>query len=80
MQHPLFIQTRLPIPDIGRFLTSRTDILTLDRVICCYPDMQKLVGLSAKRARKLYGLIYPIEKVISFPMFLRTIDCDHDGS
>jgi magnesium-protoporphyrin O-methyltransferase len=37
------------------------DIVTLDRVICCYPDMEKLVGLSAKRARRLYGLIYPRE-------------------
>jgi magnesium-protoporphyrin O-methyltransferase len=35
------------------------DIVTLDRVICCYPDMAKLVGLSAARARKLYGLVYP---------------------
>jgi magnesium-protoporphyrin O-methyltransferase len=35
------------------------DIVTLDRVICCYPDMEELVGLSAVRARKLYGLVYP---------------------
>jgi len=35
------------------------DIVTLDRVICCYPDMEKLVGSSAARARKLYGLVYP---------------------
>lgn len=35
------------------------DIVTLDRVICCYPDMERLVGLSAARARKLYGLVYP---------------------
>jgi hypothetical protein len=35
------------------------DIVTLDRVICCYPDMQKLVGLSAVLARKWYGLVYP---------------------
>jgi hypothetical protein len=35
------------------------DIVTLDRVICCYPDMEKLLGLSAVRARKLYGLVYP---------------------
>lgn len=35
------------------------DIVTLDRVICCYPDMQALVGLSAMRARKRYGVVYP---------------------
>ena len=35
------------------------DIVTLDRVICCYPDMERLVGLSSARARALYGLVYP---------------------
>jgi magnesium-protoporphyrin O-methyltransferase len=35
------------------------DIVTLDRVVCCYPDMPALVGLSAARARRLYGVIYP---------------------
>jgi magnesium-protoporphyrin O-methyltransferase len=35
------------------------DIVTLDRVICCYHDMEKLVSLSAKRACKLYGVVYP---------------------
>lgn len=35
------------------------DIVTLDRVICCFDDMERLVGLSAERARKLYGLVYP---------------------
>lgn len=35
------------------------DIVTLDRVICCYPDVENLVGLSAARARKWYGLVYP---------------------
>lgn len=35
------------------------DIVTLDRVICCYPDMEALVGASAERARRLYGVVYP---------------------
>jgi methyltransferase family protein len=35
------------------------DVVTLDRVICCYPDMPALVGTSADRARRLYGLVYP---------------------
>lgn len=35
------------------------DIVTLDRVICCYPDMDLLVELSVQRAKKLYGLVYP---------------------
>ena len=39
----------------------RQDIVTLDRVICCYHDMKSLVRLSAARARKLYGVVYPRE-------------------
>lgn len=35
------------------------DIVTLDRVICCYDDMESLVGLSSRRAHKLYGVVYP---------------------
>jgi magnesium-protoporphyrin O-methyltransferase len=35
------------------------DIVTLDRAICCYPDMPALVGLSSARAAKFYGLVYP---------------------
>jgi predicted TPR repeat methyltransferase len=35
------------------------DIVTLDRVICCYHDVQALVGLSAAKAGTLYGLVYP---------------------
>ncbi|MEN8143461.1 MAG: class I SAM-dependent methyltransferase [Gemmatimonadota bacterium] len=35
------------------------DIVTLDRVVCCYPDMPALVGKSASKARRLYGLVFP---------------------
>jgi SAM-dependent methyltransferase len=38
------------------------DIVTLDRVICCYPDMVSLVRLSAARARRLYGLVLPRDR------------------
>jgi Methyltransferase domain len=38
------------------------DVVTLDRVICCYPDMESLVGRSAERARRLYGLVYPRDR------------------
>ncbi len=38
------------------------DIVTLDRVICCYHDMEKLVDRSAARARKLYGVVYPRDR------------------
>jgi 2-polyprenyl-3-methyl-5-hydroxy-6-metoxy-1,4-benzoquinol methylase len=35
------------------------DVVTLDRVICCYPDMPALVGRSAAKTRRLYGLVFP---------------------
>ena len=38
------------------------DIVTLDRVICCYPDVDSLVRLSAARARSLYGLVLPRDR------------------
>lgn len=38
------------------------DVVTLDRVICCYPDMEALVSASAVRARRLYGAVFPRER------------------
>jgi magnesium-protoporphyrin O-methyltransferase len=38
---------------------EKADIVTLDKVICCYPDMWSLVGLSVDKSGKYYGLIYP---------------------
>jgi hypothetical protein len=35
------------------------DVVTLDRVICCYADLQPLIAASASRARRLYGVTYP---------------------
>lgn len=35
------------------------DIVTLDRVVCCYEKMDPLVRLSAERCGRLYGLVYP---------------------
>lgn len=37
------------------------DVVTLDRVICCYDDLDSLLGMSGARARKLLGLVYPRE-------------------
>jgi len=38
------------------------DVVTLDRVICCYPDMEALVAASAGKARRLYGAVFPRER------------------
>lgn len=39
--------------------TAAAGVVTLDRVICCYPDMRALVSQSAAKATKLYGAVYP---------------------
>ncbi len=38
------------------------DIVTLDRVVCCYLDVDALVGSSSARARRLYGLVLPRDR------------------
>jgi magnesium-protoporphyrin O-methyltransferase len=37
------------------------DVVTLDRVICCYHDMPGLVGHAAEHARQVLGLVYPLD-------------------
>jgi magnesium-protoporphyrin O-methyltransferase len=38
------------------------DVVTLDRVICCYPDASALVQASAAHARSLWGAVFPRER------------------
>lgn len=49
--HGNFAELAASLPD--------AEVVTLDRVICCYHDMPALVGRSAAKARRLYGLVYP---------------------
>jgi magnesium-protoporphyrin O-methyltransferase len=35
------------------------DVVTLDRMVCCYSDMPRLVGRSVEHARRMIGLVYP---------------------
>ena len=37
------------------------DVVTLDKVVCCSPDMPALLGRAAERARRIVGLVYPRE-------------------
>jgi magnesium-protoporphyrin O-methyltransferase len=38
------------------------DVVTLDKVICCYPDMGALVEASAAHTRGLWGAVFPRER------------------
>ena len=35
------------------------DVVTLDKVVCCYVDMESLIAITASRARRLMALAYP---------------------
>lgn len=41
---------------------DHADVVTLDRVVCCYPNVDALVRLSAQRARSVYGLVLPRDR------------------
>jgi 2-polyprenyl-3-methyl-5-hydroxy-6-metoxy-1,4-benzoquinol methylase len=38
---------------------SSADVVTLDRVICCFDDMNGLVQRSARKAGRFFGAVYP---------------------
>ena len=35
------------------------DVVTLDRVVCCYPSAEALLTSSAAHARRIVALVYP---------------------
>ena len=37
------------------------DIVTLDRVVCCYPAIEELLAESASHARRCLAISYPLE-------------------
>ena len=57
------------------------DIVTLDRVVCCYDDVEVLVSLSAAKARRLYALVYPrTEWWVRLALFFENLGCRLRGS
>jgi magnesium-protoporphyrin O-methyltransferase len=39
----------------------RADVVTLDRVICCYPDLPALLGAALQPGPRLIGLVHPTD-------------------
>ena len=39
----------------------KSDIVTLDRVVCCYPDFRRLLNAAAEHSRRALALTYPRE-------------------
>ena len=57
---------------------SAADIVTLDKVICCYDELKPLIKLSCEKTMKYYGVIYPrdtwlVKVVIGFENVMRKI-------
>ncbi len=44
--------------DVSRDVAA-AEIVTLDRVVCCYPDARTLLDRAAERCRQAFGLTYP---------------------
>ena len=40
------------------------DIVTLSRVVCCYPDVDRLINNSIGKTNKYYGLVYPADNIL----------------
>jgi hypothetical protein len=40
------------------------DVVVMHRVVCCYPDVDTLVGIAAERTRRLLLLTYPRERAV----------------
>lgn len=45
------------VPTLGS-----ADLVTLDRVVCCYPELEPLVSLSAEKAERYYALSFPHDR------------------
>ena len=53
--------------EIGDFLDRAphippADLVSLDKVLCCYPDMRGLARAAAERATRRLGLVYPVDR------------------
>jgi hypothetical protein len=53
--------TQFVVGDFAAMASSLADadVVTLDRVVCCYPDAEALLRGAAQRARRLVAFTYP---------------------
>lgn len=43
---------------------KKMDVVVSNRVICCYPDMQRFIQATAPHAKKFYGITYPVDHYV----------------
>jgi 16S rRNA G966 N2-methylase RsmD len=49
--------------------TEEADVVVLHRVVCCYPDYERLLGAAAAKARLTVVFTYPPRNVVSRGLF-----------
>ena len=60
---------------------AEADVVTLDKVICCYDDMPGLVLASLAKSGRLYGLVYPRDNLLVKAAFgFENLGCRLKGS
>ncbi|MGO9413252.1 MAG: class I SAM-dependent methyltransferase [Spirochaetia bacterium] len=56
---------------------ATADVVTLDKVVCCYSDAQSLLEASAEHARSILGLVYPrdgwLSRLVNWAFNLRWV-------
>jgi 2-polyprenyl-3-methyl-5-hydroxy-6-metoxy-1,4-benzoquinol methylase len=50
---------------VDRHGIEPADVVVLHRVVCCYPDYERLLGAAAEHARRLVVLSYPPRNAVS---------------
>jgi len=69
---------------VGDFVTAEVephDVVVLHRVVCCYPDVDLLVGTAAAHTRRVLLLTYPRDRLVvrlglrSINLWLRLSRC-----
>lgn len=61
------------------------DVVILHRVVCCYPDMERMVRAAASRARRLLAMTFPPDRwwvrlgVLLFDTLFRLRGCHFGG-
>jgi magnesium-protoporphyrin O-methyltransferase len=48
---------------------AEADVVVLNRVVCCYPDYERLLGAAAGRARRLLAFTHPRRNPVSRAVF-----------
>ena len=58
------------------------DVTVLDKVVCCYPDAETMIGRSLEKTKKIYALTYPRGHLLNRVVFeleafcMKVIRCD----